>query len=61
MFTPRFTMIVGLVIGAVWALSDARGAFTTAALGAIGLLVGLVLSQGLDLSELTGRRQRDDE
>ncbi len=61
MFTPRFTMIVGLIVGAVWALTDATGALTTAAMGAVGLLIGLVITQGLDLSELTGRRDRDEE
>ncbi len=61
MFTPRFTMIVGLIIGAVWAITDVKGALITAAMGALGLLIGLVLTQGLDLSELTGRRDRDEE
>lgn len=61
MFTPRFTMIVGLVIGAVWAITDVKGALITAAMGALGLFIGLVVSQGLDLSQLTSRQNRDGD
>lgn len=59
MFTPRFTMLIGLAIGAVWAIAGIEGALITAAMAAVGLLVGLVLSQGLDLSELTRRDDGD--
>lgn len=59
MFTPRLTMFIGLTIGAVWAVTGFDGALLTLALGAVGLFVGLVLSQGIDLGELT--RRSDDE
>jgi hypothetical protein len=59
MFTPRTTMFIGLAVGAVWAITDFAGALLMVALGAIGLLIGMVLSQGLDLSELTSRRDED--
>lgn len=52
-------MLIGLIIGAVWALAGIEGALITAGMGAVGLLVGLVLSQGLDLSELIGRRDEE--
>ncbi len=59
MFTPRFTMLIGLAIGAVWAIAGIEGALITVAMAAAGLLVGLVLSQGIDLSELTRRDEGD--
>lgn len=59
MFTPRFTLLIGLAIGAVWALAGIDGALIAAAMAALGLFIGLVLEQGLDLSQLTGRRDED--
>ncbi len=59
MFTPRLTMFIGLIIGAVWAVTGIDGALLTLALGAVGLLVGLVLTQGIDLGELTRRSDED--
>ena len=52
----RFCLLLGLAIGAVWAFTGVDGAAICAGLGAVGLLVGFVLSQGVDLSALGGRR-----
>lgn len=52
----RLCLFVGLAIGAVWAVAGVEGAAICAGLGAVGLLVGFVLSQGVDLSALGGRR-----
>lgn len=56
MSVTRFCLIVGLAVGAVWALTGVDGAAICAGLGAVGLLVGYVLNQGIDLSALGGRR-----
>ncbi|MDZ7676634.1 MAG: hypothetical protein U5K30_16390 [Acidimicrobiales bacterium] len=47
----RFWIVVGLVVGAVWAFTGIDGAFLTLGLGAVGFLVGLVVEQGVDLRE----------
>lgn len=54
----RFWIIVGLVVGAVWAFTGIDGALLTLGLGAVGLLVGLVIEQGVDLREVL-KQDRD--
>lgn len=54
----RFWIIVGLVIGGVWAFTGIDGALLTLGLGAIGFLVGLVIEQGIDVREVL-RQDRD--
>jgi hypothetical protein len=54
----RFWVVVGLVIGAVWAFEGVDGALLTLGLGAIGFLIGVVIEQGVDLRE--GLRQDRD-
>lgn len=53
---PRFCLLIGLALGAVWALAGADGAAIAAGLAVVGLLVGTVLAQGIDLSAFTDRR-----
>ncbi len=53
----RFWIAVGLVIGGVWAFEGADGAGITALLALIGLVVGLLLSDRVNLAQLL----RDDE
>lgn len=57
MSLPRFCLLVGLAIGAVWAVSGVSGAAIAAGLAAVGLLVGVVLTQGVDLSAIVQRRE----
>lgn len=52
---PRFCLLVGLALGAVWALAGVDGAAIAAGLAVVGLLVGTVLAQGIDLSAFTDR------
>jgi hypothetical protein len=54
----RFWIIVGLVIGGVWAFTGVDGALLTLALGAVGFLIGIVVEQGVDLREAL-RQDRD--
>ncbi|MEX2626577.1 MAG: hypothetical protein WD225_06815 [Ilumatobacteraceae bacterium] len=54
----RFWIVVGLVVGAVWAFTGVDGALLTLGLGAVGFLVGLVIEQGVDLREVL-RQDRD--
>jgi hypothetical protein len=57
MTTLRWSTLVGLVIGVVWAFDGIGGAFVTAILGGIGGLVGYALSHGtIDLGVILGRR-----
>jgi uncharacterized membrane protein len=56
MTTTRFGTLVGLVIGAVWTFAGLTGALLTAALGAIGLLVGLMVEGRVDVTEYLGHR-----
>ncbi len=53
---PRFCLLIGLAIGAVWALAGVDGAAIAAGLAAVGLLAGIVLGQGVDLSAFSSRR-----
>lgn len=48
----RFWIIIGLVVGAVWAFTGVEGALLTLGLGAVGFLVGLVIDQGVNLREV---------
>lgn len=48
----RFWIIIGLVVGAVWAFTGVDGALLTLGLGAVGLLIGLVVDQGVSLREV---------
>lgn len=54
----HFWIIVGLVIGGVWAFTGVDGALLTLGLGAVGFLIGLVIEQGVDLREVL-RQDRD--
>ena len=54
----RFWIIIGLVVGAVWAFTGIDGALLTLGLGAVGFLVGLVIEQGVDLRDVL-RQDRD--
>ncbi len=58
MHNVRFWIIIGLVIGAVWALAGIDGALITLGLGAVGLLVGVFVEQGVNLREVL-RQDRD--
>jgi hypothetical protein len=57
MSTTRFATIIGLVIGAVWALTGFGGAVLSGLSAAVGFLVGQVLTGRIDLNEYVGRRQ----
>lgn len=56
MSNPRFCLLVGLAIGAVWATTGVAGAAIAGGLATVGLLVGYVLAQGVDLSAFDRRR-----
>ncbi len=51
----RYCSLIGLAIGAVWAFTGVAGAAITAGLAGVGLLVGHVLAQGVDLSNFGAR------
>ncbi|MDP8958250.1 MAG: hypothetical protein M3N51_03410 [Actinomycetota bacterium] len=53
----RFAILVGLIIGAVWALAGFEGALLTAGLGLVGLLIALVIEGRVDFDFL-GQRER---
>ncbi len=60
MSTIRFSILVGLVIGVVWAAEGITGALVAAVLTGVGGLVGWLVSQGaIDLSAIVGRRDDD--
>lgn len=59
MSIQRFCLLVGLAIGAVWAVSGVSGAAIAAGLAAVGFLIGVVLAQGVDLSSFAQRRDED--
>ncbi|MGI8751378.1 MAG: hypothetical protein ACR2MN_03535 [Acidimicrobiales bacterium] len=60
MSTIRFSILVGLVIGVVWAAEGITGALVAAILTGVGGLVGWLVSQGaIDLSAIVGRRDDD--
>lgn len=55
--TP-LALLTGLVLGLAVVLDGFAGFATVAVLGGLGLLVGRVLDGDLDLSSLSGTRQR---
>jgi len=59
MSIQRFCLLVGLAIGAVWGLAGVSGAAITAGLAAVGLLVGVVLTRGVDLNAFAQRREEE--
>jgi hypothetical protein len=60
MTTARFSVLIGLVIGVVWAFTGIAGAFVAALLTAVGGAVGYLVSHGvIDLSAIVGRRDDD--
>ncbi len=56
MSTTRFGIVLGLVIGGVWAFTGFGGALLTAALGAVGFLVALVIEGRVDVTDYLGHR-----
>lgn len=56
MSMTRFGIVVGLAIGAVWTFGGFTGALLTAALGAVGFLVVLILEGRIDITEYLGHR-----
>jgi len=52
--------IVGLTLGAIWALDEFTGALIAAALALVGYVVGRVVTGELDLTDYLGHR-RDGE
>ncbi len=56
MSSTRFGTVIGLVIGAVWALTGFTGAVLTAVLGAVGYVVALMLQGRVDVTEYLGHR-----
>lgn len=59
MSTSRFTLLIGLALGAVWALTESFGwTVLVAFLTAVGYAAGLVLEGRLDLGQLTDRASR---
>jgi hypothetical protein len=60
MTTARFSVLIGLVIGVVWAFTGIGGALVAALLTAVGGIVGYVITHGVvDLSAIVGRRDDD--
>lgn len=60
MSTIRFSVLIGLVIGAVWAFEGIGGALVAAVVAGVGGVVGWLVSQGaIDLSAIIGRRDDD--
>jgi hypothetical protein len=48
----RFWIIVGLVIGGVWAFTGVDGAMITLGLGAVGFLIGILIEQGVNVRDV---------
>lgn len=60
MSTIRFSILVGLVLGVVWAVEGITGVLVAALLTGLGGVVGWLVSQGaIDLSAIVGRREDD--
>jgi hypothetical protein len=58
--TSRFSLLIGLALGAVWALDDFGGMLIALVLAAVGGAVGWLVSRGaIDLSAIVGRRDDD--
>lgn len=58
MSTSRFATVLGLALGAVWALAGFSGAFLAGFLALVGFLVAQVLDGRIDLSDYLGERSR---
>lgn len=52
--------VVGLILGAIWAIAGFTGALITAALATVGYLAGRVVSGQLDLTDYLGHRRDGD-
>jgi hypothetical protein len=52
--TSRFGILLGLVIGGVWAFTGFGGALLTAALATVGFLVALVVEGRVDVTDYLG-------
>lgn len=61
MSTTRYATLLGLALGAVWAIAGIDGALIAGALAAIGFAVALVLEGriSLDASDVFGNPKRD--
>jgi uncharacterized membrane protein YeaQ/YmgE (transglycosylase-associated protein family) len=55
---PTTGLYVGLVLGLAWAVTGFGGFLLTAALGAVGFVIGKILSGQLDLTSYLGGRNR---
>jgi len=56
--TATTGLYVGLLLGLAWAVTGFTGFLLTAALGAVGFVVGRVLAGQLDLTPYLGGRNR---
>jgi hypothetical protein len=63
MTASRFATLVGLALGAVWALDDFGGLLQAAIATAVGYVVGLVLEGRIDIDTggLTVGSRRDSD
>jgi hypothetical protein len=52
--TPRFGALIGLALGAIWALADLEGAVVAGFLAAVGYYAPSVLAGRVDLSRFLG-------
>lgn len=60
MSTIRFSVLIGVIIGGIWAFQGIAGAVVAAVLAGIGGIVGWLVSHGsIDLSAIIGRRDDD--
>ncbi len=56
MNNARFAILVGLILGGIWAFTGFTGAALAAVLATVGLLIALVLDGRLDVTEFLGHR-----
>jgi hypothetical protein len=60
MSSIRFSTLIGLVLGVVWAVEGITGVLVAAVLTAVGGVIGWLVSRGaIDLSAIIGRRDDD--
>jgi hypothetical protein len=60
MSSIRFSTIIGLVLGVVWAFEGITGVLVAAILTGVGGVVGWLVSRGaIDLNAVIGRRDDD--
>ncbi|MGH9183531.1 MAG: DUF2273 domain-containing protein [Acidimicrobiales bacterium] len=57
MGTTRMGTIIGLTLGAVWAIAGFAGAALAAALAGLGYLVGAVIEGRIDVIDYLSRRR----